>query len=188
MQSTKERPLRRIERALNEQETMEVIDAAEYAVISTADTAGNPYGVAVNPVYMDGAFYFHTTAEPGSRRNDNILMNPSVSLLFVSKAIVLPEWYSVDFASAVVTGQASRVEDPAERARAMMALVKRYAPQNSDERNAVQMQNRYPLVALWRVDVERIVGKARAAKHWQVGKTVREKTDTAPSAWLVGVR
>ena len=94
MLDTKSRVLRRRERALNDEQTLEVIAASEYAVISTADEAGNPYGTAVNPVYLDGAFYFHTGNCSESRRNANMLANPKVSLLFVSKSFVLPEWYS----------------------------------------------------------------------------------------------
>lgn len=188
MLDTKARVLRRRERALNEEQTLEVIAASEYAVISTADEAGNPYGTAVNPVYLDGAFYFHTGNCPESRRNTNMLANPNVSLLFVSKAFVLPEWYSVDFASAVVTGRVECVQDPALRVRAMLALVHRYAPENSDERNAVQMAERFSGALIWKVTVEKIEGKARAASVWVPGKTVKEKTQTGASLWLQDVK
>lgn len=188
MASTKNRELRRQERALNEEQAFEVIAASDYAVISTADAQGVPYGVAISPVFFEGAFYFHTTNAPESRRNENMLVNPEVSLFFVSKAITLPEMYSVDFASAVVTGRASLVKDPALRVRAMMALVKRYAPENSDERNATQMGERFSEAQIWKVEVEHIQGKARAASHWVKGQTVTEKTDTGVSPWLVDVK
>ncbi len=188
MLDTKSKTLRRRERALNDKQTLEVIAASDYAVISTADEAGNPYGTPINPVYLDGAFYFHTGNSPDSRRNANMLANPNVSLLFVSKAFVLPEWYSVDFASAVVTGRVECVKDPALRVRAMLALVHRYAPENSDERNAVQMAERFSYALIWKVTVERMEGKARAAAVWVPGKTVTEKTQTGPSAWLKDVK
>lgn len=188
MASTKNRELRRKERALNEEEAFEVIAASDYAVISTADAEGVPYGVAISPVFFEGAFYFHTTDAPDSRRNENMLTNPEVSLFFVSKAITLPEMYSVDFASVVVTGRASLVKDPALRVRAMMALVKRYAPANSDERNATQMGERFSGAQIWKVEIDHLQGKARAASHWVKGKTVTEKTDTGVSPWLVGVK
>lgn len=188
MLNTKNYPLRRTERALTTEQAFEVIEASEYAVISTADEAGIPYGVAVSPVYYEGAFYFHTTNVPESRRNANMLANPEVSLFFVSKAITLPEWYSVDFASAVVTGRASLVEDPVLRVRAMLAIVKHYAPENSDERNATQMAERFSEALIWKVEVDHIQGKARAAKQWVPGKTVKAQTETEPSKWLVGVK
>ena len=188
MLNTKMRSLRRTERALSLQQAEEVLEHCEYAVISTADEAGIPYGVAVSPVFYEGALYFHTGSAGPSRRNANMLANPEVSLFFVSKAFTLPEWYSVDFASVVVTGKVSLVKDPAVRARAMMALVKRFAPNNSDERNAVQMGERFSEALIWRVDIDHLQGKARAASVWVKGKTVTEKTQTQPSSWLKDVK
>ncbi|MGN1149587.1 MAG: pyridoxamine 5'-phosphate oxidase family protein, partial [Sutterella sp.] len=68
------------------------------------------------------------------------LANPRVSLCFIGKAVTLPEWYSVDFASAVVTGTASPVTDEDEKMKAMKAILKRHAPGNSDARNDVQFE------------------------------------------------
>lgn len=90
MLDTKSRVLRRRERALNDEQTLEVIAASDYAVISTADEAGNPYGTAVNPVYLDGAFYFHTGNGSESRRNANMLANPKVSLFLFPSRLFFP--------------------------------------------------------------------------------------------------
>ena len=117
-----------------------------------------------------------------------MLANPNVSLFFVSKAYVIPEWYSVDFASVVVTGRVERVTDPAVCVRAMLSLVHRYAPENSDERNAAQMAERFPLTSIWKVTVERMEGKARAASTWVSGKTATEKDQTGSSVWLKDVK
>lgn len=176
---------RREERLLNDEQTREVIDACDYAVLATADAEGIPYAVPVNPVWMDGAYYFHTVKAPEGRKAANMQTNPNVSLCFTAKSYVLSEWYSVDFASAVVAGKAFLVDDRAECVRAMMALLKRYAPDNGEERNAVQMQTQFDKVSLWKVVPTRTTGKARAAKKWVKGKTVKELTHIDPQTWLI---
>ncbi len=185
--STAGRPLRRTERKLTRDQAIEVIEATDHAVLSTCDEAGFPYGVPVSPVLCGSALYFHTTKTPGGRKSDNMLMNPKVSLCFVAKATTLPEWYSVDFASAIVTGRARPVEDPDEAGMAFAAFLRRHAPGNSAERNRVQGRVRGPLAMLWRVDIVSITGKARGAAKWETGKSLREVQDMGPSAWLVGV-
>lgn len=55
-----ERPMRRRDRELSFTDTLRVIRNADYAVLSTVDEAGYPYGVPVSPV-LEGEkhLYFH---------------------------------------------------------------------------------------------------------------------------------
>ncbi|MDO5531755.1 pyridoxamine 5'-phosphate oxidase family protein [Sutterella sp.] len=185
--STVDRPLRRKARELTLEQAREVIEFTEHAVLSTCDSEGNPYGVPISPVLVGNVLYFHATAQPGGRKADNMLMNPRVSVCFIGKATTLPEWYSVDFASAVVTGRASPVTDKDEQIRAWTAILKRHAPKNSAERNSVQGRVRGPLAMIWKIEIERITGKARGAAKWEAGKSLTEVQDMGPSEWLKGV-
>lgn len=185
--STKDYPLRRKARELTLAQAREVIEAADFAVLSTCDLEGNPYGVPVSPVLEDDHLYFHSTGRPGGRKADNLAMNPRASLVFVGKATTLPQWYSIDFASAVVTGTVEPVESEEEKAHAFALLLERYAPLNGEERNRVQMEVRGPMAMAWKVKIERITGKARGASKWVAGRSLGEVQDMGPSAWLVGV-
>lgn len=69
----------------------------------------------------------------------------------------------------------------------MDLILARHAPQNSKIRNDVQFKNRYPLVAVWKVKIEDIQGKARGAAKWVKGKSIHEVQDMGPSKWLIGV-
>ena len=51
IKTTAERPLRRRDRQLTEDEALQIVRHAPHAVLSTADAAGVPYGVPVNAVY-----------------------------------------------------------------------------------------------------------------------------------------
>lgn len=183
-EATVDRPLRRKPRELTLEEAKEVIEFTDHAVLCTCDTAGFPYGVPVSPVMMGSKLYFHSTGLPGGRKADNMLMNPNVSLCFIAKSTTLPEWYSVDFASAVVAGKAYPVTDPKEKDEAFRAILKRHAPGNSEIRNRRQFEVRGPLAMVWRVEIERITGKARGAAKWEAGKSIREVQDMGPSPWL----
>ena len=182
--TTAGRPLRRSERGLTEEQALEVIEGTDHAFLATADSESVPYGVPVTPVLVGRSLYFHSTAAPGGRKADNMEMNPRVCLCFMGKARTVPELYTVDFASAVVEGRAARVEDPEEKARAFVALLRRHAPGNSPARNAVQFSNRLHLTDIWRVDIERITGKARAAGRWEKGVTLREDAKMPVQPWL----
>lgn len=185
--TTEERPMRRSERALSADAALEIIRCSNCAVLSTADGAGVPYGVPVTPVLVGNTLYFHSTGRPGGRKADNMLANNKVSLCFIGKSFLIPEFYSVDFASVVVAGIVSEVREEAEKMQAMQALLKRYAPNNSDERNAVQFAHRFPLLSVWRVDIESITGKARGASLWQGAQSLKEVQALEPQEWLQGV-
>lgn len=83
IKTTAERPLRRRDRQLTEDEALQIVRHAPHAVLSTADAAGVPYGVPVNAVYAEGNVYWHGTFMK-SRKGDNIDANPKVSLCFVA--------------------------------------------------------------------------------------------------------
>lgn len=184
--STRDRPLRRTERELTRDQALEVIAATPHAVLSTTDLDGNPYGVPVTPILVGNALYFHSTGWPGGRKEDNMRMNPRVSLCFIGKAEIVPALYTIDYASAVVTGTASRVTDEKEKEALMRELVARLAPGNSKERNDVQFANRLRLVALWKVEIKKVAGKARAASQWKTGETLEQPAPMPVQKWLVG--
>ena len=183
--STRDRPLRRTERALTREQTLEVIARTPHAVLSTTDADGNPYGVPVTPILIGNALYFHSTGWPGGRKEDNLLQNPRVSLCFIGKARLVPELYTIDYASAVVTGTAAKVTDPAQKEAVMREIVARLAPDNSRARNDIQFANRLPLVAVWKVQIEKMTGKARAASKWQTGVTLSTPVEMLVQKWLV---
>ena len=68
--------MRRKEKMISQEEIMEVLEKAEYGVLSTVSGDGIPYGTPVNFVFMDGAIYFHCATE--GHRLGNIAANDNV--------------------------------------------------------------------------------------------------------------
>lgn len=147
-----ERPMRRRDRELSFTDTLRVIRNADYAVLSTVDEAGYPYGVPVSPV-LEGEkhLYFHSTRAL-SRKADNMLGNPKVSLCFVASQKTLPLEFTVDYASAVVAGRACLVMDDEER---------RHALEAGKEKAEAYYAEGGRAITIWRVAIESATGKSR---------------------------
>jgi uncharacterized protein len=159
--------MRRKDRELTEEEALEIVRTSHYAVIATCDASGTPYAVPVSPVWIDGALYFHSAADPAGRRASNLAQNPRVSLCYLARCRSVyepPETFTVNYASAVVAGCAERVTDEAERRRAALALCAFQcpdAPQESVENAWAHSGDR---ITVWKVIPEKISGKARRPK------------------------
>ena len=167
IQSTAAFPVRRQNRALTRDQALNVVRKTSHATVGTADAEGNPYVCPVTPVLVgEDKLYFHCAAAPGGRRSTNLAMNPRVSVCFIASDETLPAQFSVNYASAIVTGRASLVTDEAERDAAMAALLARHAPGNAPEHNREYLDAAFRFVAMWRIDIESVTGKARDTAAW----------------------
>ena len=120
--------MRRKDRQKDERFALDVINSAPYATLSTVTPEGRAYGVPISPAVADGAVYFHCAHE--GLKLDCIKGNSSVCLTAVSFALPTPEDYSMDYSSAIVTGSATIVTEPEEKALALRAICLRYAAKN----------------------------------------------------------
>lgn len=128
-----QRPMRRRDRELPREEALRAARAAGHAVLSFIhpDT-GAPQGVPISPVVTpEGIVYWHSTNE-ASLKGEGLKKDPRASLTFIAYAEDLPEEYTVDYASTVMTGRAHIVTDPQERRQAMLEICRRYAGAERD--------------------------------------------------------
>jgi hypothetical protein len=51
--------VRRKDRGIGTREAIEILDSAEYGVLSTVDKDGQPYGIPLSYVYKNNSIYFH---------------------------------------------------------------------------------------------------------------------------------
>ena len=161
---TADLPQRRCPMPLDD--AVKLIDAAPFAVLSTVDEAGNPYGVPVSvardPKSNADALilYFHSTPFEKSRKTLNMLSNPRVSLVFVGSANTLGDRYTVDYESVVVAGRVEKLEASSEIQDAIDVLCARFAPTKTAEENAAYVEaSKNYLPIFWRVKVDRVTGK-----------------------------
>jgi uncharacterized protein len=120
--------MRRIDRLMNEEETLSILKRGEYGILATVDQNGQPYGVPLNYVFLDNCIYYHGTQEGGSKHN-NILNNDKVSFTIVGTTKVLPDKFSTLYESVIVFGEANLVNDKKEKSKAFKEFIKKYSPQ-----------------------------------------------------------
>ncbi len=117
----------------------EVLSECEYGVLSLVD-GGEPYGVAVNFVYFDGALYFHGARE--GRKVEAMRENPKVSFLAVRPLAYIPSYFSDTvsacpatqyFASVHLRGTVSEVAEESEKSRILNALMEKMQPEGGYE-------------------------------------------------------
>ena len=120
--------MRRSDREMSAEFALRVLETAEYATLSTVGADGQPYGVPLSQVLLDGAVYFHCAAE--GHKLENIAAQPLVCVSAVSRTKLVPEKFTTEYDSAIAFGRCEIVTDADEKTRALLAICEKYAPQD----------------------------------------------------------
>lgn len=91
--------MRRKDREINQQEAADLLDKAEYGLLSTVDRDGQPYGVPLSYFYKENAIYFHCAVD--GQKLDNIRDNAKVSFCAIGRTKVLPETFGTLYESVI---------------------------------------------------------------------------------------
>lgn len=149
--------MRRRDREQSREFALEVVDTCDYAVLATVNADGTPYCVPLTIVREGEVIYFHCALF--GQKLDNLVARPQVSMTCVSRAITKQQTYSVDYASAILTGVASIVTEKEEKAHALRILCKRHTP---DAMDGVEehLTASFSRTAVVRIAITSITGKA----------------------------
>ena len=149
--------VRRQDRLLDEARAWELLLAGEYGVLSLVTEQGG-YGVPVNYAMAEDVIYIHCA--PQGRKLQAIAYDERVSFCVVGHKRIVPEEFTTEFESVIVTGQAHIVEDDAERGKALRLIVEKYSPQHLEEglRAIERSLHRTTIVA---IRIETYSGKAK---------------------------
>ncbi|WP_291634802.1 pyridoxamine 5'-phosphate oxidase family protein [Clostridium sp.] len=101
--------MRKSNKMLTNDEMLEIMDTAEYGVLSTVGENGFPYGVPVNFLYKDGNVYFHSALS--GHKLDNIELNNKVSFCVVKDVALIPDDFNTKFKSVICFGEVKEVLD-----------------------------------------------------------------------------
>lgn len=128
--------MRRSEFLVDDPQAIEsVLSECEYGVLSLI-SSGEPYGVAVNFAYREGAVYFHGAIE--GRKVEAIGESAKVAFLVVKPYAYIPSYFSDTsaaypatqfFTSVHISGEAIRVRDEREKAFGLTALMEKMQPE-----------------------------------------------------------
>lgn len=142
---------------------LQVVADCFYAAFASINPDGTPYCIFVSPVVVDGSIYFHGTK--AGQKVTNILRDQHVCLTASGKSELRPEDYTLDFASTVVNGTATVVEDEKEQVRVLHEICQKYAPSNM-EMFAEAIANSLADTGIYRIEVGSVTYKThRAPSH-----------------------
>lgn len=150
--------MRRKDRQRDAAFAWQVMLEAPYATLSLADRAGRPYAVPVSQAADEeaGAIYFHCALAGEKYEIFKDGCNAAISA--VSHAEIIPDEYTVAYASAVARGRLEIVTDEKERMRAIKILCMQFDPE-AGEKYVSCMKNSGARTCVVRLSVEEITGK-----------------------------
>lgn len=153
-----QRPMRRAERATEDEAAFELLERAAYGVLSTVGSDGLPYAVPISHVVRNGVIYLHCALE--GRKLDNIAAQPAVSFCVVGHTKLLPGKFSTEYESAIASGKA-RLVGGEEKQQALIGFLEKYSPEFLQEgmKYLAGMIERTTVVC---IDIDHISGKARS--------------------------
>lgn len=153
--------MRRTDRAQDRDFSLSLIDRCTHGVMALSTGEPVPYCLPLSFVRVGDDLYFHCARE--GRKVDLMRRFPQVCITFVGDdrpAFVAPAVYTTYFQSAIVTGTASEVTDPAEKSQALRALCQKLTPAFMDGFESA-LEKSLAVTAVWKVHMEELSGKAK---------------------------
>lgn len=149
--------MRRKDKALSAQDALQLLRDGEYGVLATVDADGQPYGVPLSYVYINGSIYFHCALV--GHKLENINNNAKVSFSVVGRTEIIPAEFTTGFESVIAFGKASVIAGE-ERYQALMGLSEKYSPEFVADAPAY-IEKYDKQTAVVRIKVESMTGKAK---------------------------
>jgi len=150
------RELRRKEKKMSEEETLEVLKNGREGVLATLGKDGYPYAVPLNYACHNGNIYFHC-AKTG-HKIDNLAHHTKVSFCVVADAEIIPEEFSTRFKSVIAFGNAVEVFED-EKEAGLLALVQRYSSEYIAE-GKKYIASDMNKTKVFKIEIEHMTGKA----------------------------
>ena len=149
--------MRRSDRAVEEEDALDILKQGEYGVLSTVGPDNQPYGVPVNYCVIDDSIYFHCAIE--GRKIDNFTHNPKVSFCVIGNTCVLPSKFGTEYESTIVFGLLSEVFNN-EKQKALEGILHKYSS-NYFEEGLKYIDALKEKTRVFRIAIETITGKSR---------------------------
>lgn len=149
--------MRRKEKAMSHEECIQVLEGAEYGVLSTISTDGTPYGTPLNFVYEDNAIYFHCALE--GHKIENIRNNGSVCFNVVDSVVLMPEKFNTQYRSVTAFGNITIIDDGEEKRKAITDIAGKLSPDFPKEADDY-INRAFKNILILRLDIDHMTGKA----------------------------
>ncbi|MEG2338368.1 MAG: pyridoxamine 5'-phosphate oxidase family protein [Clostridium sp.] len=150
--------MRRVDREMDRDFALEVVDKCTYGVVSMVMTSGEPYCVPLSIVRVGENIYFHCALK--GDKIDGFNNKSRVCISCVGDVIPSKNQFTTEFSSAIVKGNISLVEDREESIDALRALCLRYTPDNMGEFDHA-IERSLGITAVYKVSIDEVTGKRK---------------------------
>ncbi len=148
-------PMRRKKNELTEEQALDILDRAQWGVLSLSDGDGLPYGVPLNHTRVGRKLVFHCALE--GQKLDFLRANPKGWFTAVASAEVLRDRGSTRYESAMAAGPLRIVEGDEARLAAFDAINAKYTAGFDLGRSFVEKWGKAALVL--EMDIELLTAK-----------------------------
>jgi len=149
------REMRRKEKQLSHEQSIEILKKCEYGVLSVVGDNGYAYGVPLSYVYVDNKIYFHSALT--GYKLDCIEYNNKVSFCVVGDTKLLPDKFDTEYESVIVFGRAQEVTGE-ENYTAHIELLKKYSADYLEE-GKKYLERAGKNTRIFKIDIEHMTGK-----------------------------
>lgn len=154
--------MRRADRERDKDFAYAVIDRCAYGTAAFSTGGDGPYCIPLSLVRVGDDLFFHCALQ--GRKLDLLRADPRVCVSFAcqTEPAYIPEKnnYTTFFKSAVITGTAFEVTDPARKTAALRALCEKLLP-NFMAGFDRAVSRSLPVTAVWGIHMETAVGKEK---------------------------
>ncbi|WP_324824569.1 pyridoxamine 5'-phosphate oxidase family protein [Sinanaerobacter sp. ZZT-01] len=150
------REMRRKEKQLATEETIQMLERTLYGTLALLGDGGYPYSLPISFAYKDNKIYFHGAMQ--GHKIDAIKKEPKVSLSVVEKNEVLPEKFDTLYRSAIVFGKARVLSEPQEKREGLLALIEKYSSEYMQSGQAY-IEKALAAVSVMEIEIEHMTGK-----------------------------
>ena len=149
--------MRRNVQQLSQEESEAVLLRGMAGVLALMGDKAFPYAVPLSYVYDGEHIYFHSATE--GHKIDAIERNPNASFAVIDQDEVIPEKYTTAFRSVIVFGSIRIIEDDAEKLAAIRKLALKYAPDNTEQQHAAEIDGAWSRFCMLEMSIAHMTGK-----------------------------
>ena len=141
---------------LSDEETIALLDAGEYGVLSTTGANGYPYGFPINYIYDDGKIYIHSAVKGHKLRNFEY--DSRVSFCVVAEAELLQEDVNTMFKSVIAFGKIRELTEMKDKQRVFEMMIRKLCPDFIPSGLEYVEENK-DAARVYEIEIEHITGK-----------------------------
>lgn len=160
--------MRRIDREMDRDFALMVVDKCEYATLAMINTDGRPYCLPISIARDEDIIYFHSAKE--GRKIDALRNDPNVCMSCVGDTLRAKDKFTTEFESAILRGKASEVTEDEEKIHGLKLICERHTPTNMHEFDTAIEKSLFR-TGVWKIEIADITGKRK--KYDKEGKEMK---------------